>query len=88
MATCSADKTIKIWELNEEKGFIFPAYKTLYGHNKWVWDCAFSCDSKLLLTGSTDGFAKIWVIESGDVVRNFAGHQKGVNCLALNDRFT
>jgi len=86
LATCSADKTIKIWELDEEKGFSL--YKTLYGHSKWVWDCAFSCDSKLLLTGSTDCCAKIWIVETGEVVRNFAGHSKGINCLALNDKYT
>lgn len=47
------------------------------GHHKWVWDCAFSCDSQLLVTCSTDCVAKIWNIESGEVIRNFAGHTRG-----------
>jgi len=49
LATASVDKTVKLWELNEEKGLLL--YETLYGHSKWV-----CCDSKLLLTDSTDGW--------------------------------
>jgi len=84
LATCSADKTVKIWSLNEEKGY--ELHKTLYGHHKWVWDCAFSCDSQLLVTCSTDCVAKIWSLENGEVIRNFTGHTRGINCVALNDR--
>jgi len=84
LATCSADKTVKIWNLAPETGYQLK--KTLYGHHKWVWDCAFSCDSQLLVTCSSDTVAKIWNIDSGEVIRNFTGHSRGINCLALNDR--
>jgi WD40 repeat protein len=48
LATCSADKTAKIW--NVEKNF--EPLLTLEGHQRWVWDCAFSADSAYLVTGN------------------------------------
>ena len=59
--------------------------KVLYGHSKWVWDCAFSCDSEFLITVSTDNLAKIWQVETGETIRILKGHKGGLNCLALND---
>lgn len=86
MASCSADKTTKIWFLNEK--YEVPKWeynKTLFGHARWVWDCAFSCDSEYIITASSDYVAKIWQCESGDVLRNLKGHKLAVNCLTLND---
>ena len=96
LATCSADKTIKLYSLDHEKGYVFN--KTLFGnifsiiinnlslgHSKWVWDCAFSCDSDFLISVSTDGTAKIWQTDTGEAIKTLKGHKKGVNCLALND---
>ena len=47
LATCSADKTVKIWSTEED----FKLVLTLTGHQRWVWDCAFSADSAYLVTG-------------------------------------
>jgi len=47
LATTSADHTVKIW--NTQK---FTLEKTLTGHQRWVWDCAFSADSAYLVTGT------------------------------------
>lgn len=47
LATCSADNTAKIW--NTENNF--ELLLTLHGHQRWVWDCAFSADSAYLVTG-------------------------------------
>lgn len=56
LATCSADKTVKLWNLEDDKNDSkkFTLDKTLYGHSKFVWDCVFSCDSDLLITVSSD----------------------------------
>jgi hypothetical protein len=35
---------------NDERNH-FTIYKTLTGHQRWVWDCAFSSDSEFLITG-------------------------------------
>lgn len=39
--------TARIWDVNDD----FELKHTLEGHTAWVWDCAFSGDSALLLTG-------------------------------------
>jgi len=63
----------------------FGLYKVLYGHNKWVWDCVFTCDSVYLITVSTDTVAKVWKIDTGDVEINLVGHSKGITSVALSD---
>jgi len=81
LATTSADKTVKLW--NVEKGFALE--KTLGGHQKWVWDCGFSADSAYLVTASSDRSAKLWDLKSGDTILDYTGHQKALTCIALND---
>ena len=48
LATCSADATIKLWSTSE---FDYVLERTLTGHQRWVWDAAFSADSAYLVTG-------------------------------------
>lgn len=48
LATCSADSTVRLWStLNYD----YVPEKTLKGHQRWVWDAAFSADSAYLVTG-------------------------------------
>lgn len=49
LATCSADKTVKIWSTDK---YEFQLDKVLVGHQRWVWDVAFSADSAYLVTGT------------------------------------
>jgi WD40 repeat protein len=60
LATTSSDKTTKIW--NVDDGFTLD--KTLIGHQRWVWDCAFSADSAYLVTGTCSS----WCILSFECV--------------------
>jgi len=48
LATCSADTTVKIWSTENDA---FRLETRLEGHQRWVWDCAFSADSAYLVTG-------------------------------------
>jgi G protein beta subunit-like protein len=48
LATCSADHSVKIWSTSD---FEYNLEKTLAGHQRWVWDAAFSADSAYLVTG-------------------------------------
>ncbi|KAJ1724038.1 TOR complex subunit lst8 [Coemansia erecta] len=97
LATCSSDRTAKLWEFTEgpvmsangSREEIIQAgaalVHTLNYHHRWVWDAAFSSDSGYLVTVSTDTRAALWDVNSGEVIRQFKGHQKGVVCVALND---
>lgn len=49
LATCSADTTVKLWSISPN--YEFKLDKILQGHQRWVWDCAFSADSAYLVTG-------------------------------------
>jgi len=81
LATTSADKTVKIW--NVEKGFA--AEKTLQGHTAWVWDCSFSADSAYIVTASSDKTAKLWDVKTAEIIVDYKGHQKAITSVALND---
>lgn len=48
LATCSADKTVKVWST---ENYEYRLERTLEGHQRWVWDAAFSADSAYLVTG-------------------------------------
>ncbi|KAJ1326307.1 target of rapamycin complex subunit LST8 [Microdochium nivale] len=96
LATCSADHTAKIWEVDvasDSAGFQgaagepkpFPLEATLSGHQRWVWDCAFSADSAYLVTACSDHYARLWELHSQQVIRQYNGHHRGVVCVALND---
>lgn len=49
LATCSADTTIKLWQI--ENNYTASFKKQLTGHQRWVWDAAFSADSAYLVSG-------------------------------------
>ncbi|KXS11860.1 WD40 repeat-like protein [Gonapodya prolifera JEL478] len=70
-------------DTDEEVGFLLD--RTLQGHQRWVWDAAFSADSAYLVTGSSDHTARLWDLASGETIRHYNGHQKAVVCVALHD---
>ncbi|KAI8057919.1 quinon protein alcohol dehydrogenase-like superfamily [Syncephalis plumigaleata] len=82
LATCSADATVKIWNLSDSE---FSLRRTLIGHQRWVWDCAFSADSAFMVTASSDNSARLWDLSSGETIRQYNGHNKATVCVALND---
>ncbi|KIY43627.1 WD40 repeat-like protein [Fistulina hepatica ATCC 64428] len=83
LATCSADRTVKIWSISSD--YTFHQDKVLVGHQRWVWDCAFSADSAYLVTASSDHSARLWEMASGATVRQYSGHHKAAVCVALHD---
>jgi len=82
LATCSADTTVKIWNL--EHG-AHKLDKVLEGHQRWVWDMAFSADSAYLVSASSDHTARLWELATGTTVRQYTAHQKACTAIALND---
>lgn len=88
LATCSADKTVKIWQVDRESEELLVLDKALIGHKMWVWDAAFTVERSLIATCSTDGTAKLWEVATGRIYKNYIGvHTKGIISLVLNDFF-
>ncbi|KAI9753734.1 MAG: hypothetical protein M4579_005025 [Chaenotheca gracillima] len=101
LATCSADHTAKIWTVDPDASAAdsgdssdtppstepnaFPLESTLHGHQRWVWDCAFSADSAYLVTACSDHYARLWELSSQSIIRQYNGHHRGAVCVALND---
>jgi len=99
LATCSADHTAKIWEVKDIEPPVaaaggnapvmdsrpFKLESTLTGHQRWVWDCAFSADSAYLVTACSDHYARLWELHSEAIIRQYNGHHRGLVCVALND---
>ncbi|KAK0536294.1 TOR complex subunit lst8 [Tilletia horrida] len=83
LATCGADTTIKIWNMENYEGAL---EKTLLGHQRWVWDLAFSADSGFLVSASSDHVGRLWDISTGETVRTYTGHDKAIVTVALNDQ--
>jgi len=63
----------------------YPLEATLTGHQRWVWDCAFSADSAYLVTACSDHYARLWELHSQQIIRQYNGHHRGAVCVALND---
>mmetsp|Transcript_4445 Transcript_4445/g.6691 ORF Transcript_4445/g.6691 Transcript_4445/m.6691 type:complete len:308 (-) Transcript_4445:142-1065(-) len=84
LATTSADKSVKLW--NVKKDGNLSLNKTLKGHDRWVWDCVFSADSAYLVTASSDQTARLWDVSHGDTIRKYTGHIRAVVCVALQDQ--
>lgn len=81
LATTSSDKSIRIW--NASGGFNLDM--VLEGHQRWVWDVAFSADSAYVVSSSSDGTARLWDLSTGTTVRRYRGHTKALIAVALND---
>ena len=89
LATCSADHTAKIWEVKDLESMVpapgqatsearpFKLESTLTGHQRWVWDCAFSADSAYLVTACSDHYARLWELHTEQIIRQYNGHHRG-----------
>ena len=82
LASGSSDNTIKLWDVKtgNEKG-------TLTGHGMkmrmdvlvgTVYSVEFSPDGKMLASGSEDGTAKLWDVETGKVINNLSWLEKKI----------
>lgn len=76
IASASLDKTIKLWELNEQPMMILQ-------HQTGVRDVTFSPDSQLIATASNDGTVKIWN-RSGELLRILRGHSERVSSISFS----
>ena len=79
IATCSADKFIKVWEVPGGK-FV----KSFEGHTHHVLDIGWSADGKLLASAGADNTVKIWDFDKGEQLRTINNaHSKQVTRLVF-----
>jgi WD40 repeat protein len=76
IATCSADKFVKVWSLPDGK-FV----KSFEGHTHHVLDVGWLPDGKKLASAGADNFVKMWDFEKGEGVANVNAHGKQVTRL-------
>jgi uncharacterized protein with WD repeat len=53
-------------------------HKTLRGHNNRIYRASFSPDSRYVVTASGDSLAKIWDVNSGNMIMALEGHSSHV----------
>lgn len=77
----SSDKTIKIWNLQNEQ----VAYdKTLIGHTRDVTSVAISTDNALIASGSHDKTVRLWDRANGTLLHTFNGHRGKVAAVCIS----
>ena len=78
MASGSADKTIRIWDLTKHA-----LVGILSGHTKEVTALTVLQGGSILASGSKDNTVKIWDIKKMECIDTFSGHTKPVTALTL-----
>ncbi|MGE3806341.1 MAG: WD40 repeat domain-containing protein, partial [Gemmataceae bacterium] len=87
-AGAAAGKTVKVWNVNDGKE------AATLEHPATVTSLSFSLDKTKMITGSADGFSRVWDLGTGQVlelykhampVRAVAFHNNNVNSLAGGD---
>jgi WD40 repeat protein len=76
LATCGADKFVKVFEIPAGK-FI----KSFEGHTHHVMDVGWKADGKLLASAGADNTVKVWDYEKGEQARTINAHGKQVTRL-------
>jgi WD40 repeat protein len=77
LATCGADKFVKVWEVPTGK-----LLKTFEGHTHHVLDVGWKSDGKLLASAGADNSIKIWDYEKGEQKQTIANaHAKQITRL-------
>ncbi|MCP9260055.1 Target of rapamycin complex subunit LST8 [Dirofilaria immitis] len=92
-ATTGADGYVHLWDATNivkpaKSLFVAPDLTKLFHLEKmesqWVWDCAFTSDSKYLFTIS--GYQlRLWNLETEEIVRQYQGHNKMISCFAFRE---
>jgi WD40 repeat protein len=79
LATCGADKFVKVWEVPSGK-FL----KSFEGHTHHVLDVGWKPDGKFLASAGADNAVKVWDYEKGEQARTINNaHQKQVTRLVF-----
>ncbi len=81
LATSSADKFVKVFELPTAAGQQAKFVKSFEGHTHHVMGVGWTPDGKKIASCGADNFVKVWDYEKGEKIRDMQGHQKQVTSL-------
>jgi RNA polymerase sigma factor (sigma-70 family) len=79
LASGSADKTIRLWDVTTGT-----TRHVLAGHGCWVTALAFSPDGRTLASGDECGSVLLWEVATGKRIRAFSGHLTWITSLAFS----
>ena len=80
LATCSGDKTVRIWSLET-----YSVLKTLEGHTNAVQRCEFFNKQHQIVSSGADGLLKIWDCSTGDCLKTLDGHSNRIWALSVHN---
>ena len=73
LVCCSADKTVRLWDVETRKEL-----KTFNGHTAYVVSANFSPDGKLIVSGSHDSTVRLWNVVEKNCQDTIRGHDSMV----------
>jgi G protein beta subunit-like protein len=80
--TTSADSSAKLWSIANFAQNIFVLKEPEQA--KWVWDAAFTADSRFVCTAGTDKSFRTWDCRNGELLwKNGEAHSKGITAIAI-----
>lgn len=74
LASCSQDKTAKIWSFDSKLSLV----GTLKGHRRGIWSISFSPVDSIVATGSADTTIKIWSLNDFSCLKTLQSHESSV----------
>lgn len=87
LASASADKTIKLYNIEKAEEGIFPEH-VLGSHKMGINDVAWGGDSRHLISCADDKLVKMWDVFESKLLRRFEGHTNYVFCCVFNQVHT
>jgi len=84
IVTGSRDKTVIVWQLQNDGESLGRPLRALRGHSHFVSDVTLSSDGHFCLSSSWDGTLRLWDLTTGETARQFIGHKKDALSVAFS----